>query len=62
MRSQGTLTPAGSAVVLQLYAGAVRSAVHVHRDRVDLQLRLLGQTVAAQAVQAESCNEVSTTE
>ena len=53
-RAQGTLTPAGTTVVLQLYAAAVRGAVHVHRDRVDLNLRLLREAGAAQAVQAES--------
>ena len=40
-RAQGTLAPAGTAVVLQLDTRAVRGAVHVHRDGVPLQLRLL---------------------
>ena len=43
-------------MVLQLYTGAVRRAVHVHRDGVDLHLRLLGETGAAEAVQTETCN------
>jgi len=33
-RAQGTLTSAGTPVVLQLDTRAVRSAVHVHRDLV----------------------------
>ena len=44
-------------MVLQLYAGAVRGAVHVHRDRVNLNFRLLREAGATQAVQTESCNE-----
>ena len=57
MRSQGTLTPAGSAVVLQLYGGAVRSAVHVDRDLVRLQSGLLGETGGAETLQTEPCSE-----
>ena len=60
--AQGTLAPAGAAVVLQLDGGAVGRAVHVDCDRVNLQLGLLGQTGTAQAVQTESCNEVTTFE
>ena len=61
-RAQGTLTSAGTPVVLQLDTRAVRGAVHVHRDGVNLHLRLLREAGAAQAVQAESCNEVTETE
>ena len=43
-------------MVLQLYTGAVGRAVDVHRDGVDLNLRLLREAGAAQTVQAESCN------
>ena len=53
-RAQGTLTSAGTPVVLQLYTRAVGGAVHVHRDGVNLHLRLLRKAGAAQAVQAES--------
>ena len=43
-------------MVLQLYTGAVGGAVDVHRDGVDLNLRLLREAGAAQTVQTESCN------
>ena len=46
-RAQGTLTPAGTAVVLQLDTGAVRGAVHVDNHRVFLQLGLLRRAAGA---------------
>ena len=55
--AQGTLAPAGPSVVLQLYAGAERGAVHVHRDRVNLQLCLLWKAGTSQAVQAKTLNK-----
>ena len=57
--AQGTLAPAGPSVVLQLYAGAVRGAVHVHRDLVRLKSGLLWQTGASQAVQTQAWSSSS---
>ena len=53
-RAQGTLTSAGTPVVLQLDTRAVRGAVHVHRDLVLLQLGLLWQAGGPQAFQTQS--------
>ena len=52
--AQGTLAPAGAAVVLQLDGGAVGRAVHVHHHRVTFQLGLLRGTAGAQTVQTET--------
>ena len=49
-----TLAPARAPVMLQLYAGAVRRAVHVDHHRVGLQLGLLGGAARAQAVQTQT--------
>ena len=49
-----TLAPARAPVVLQLYAGAVRRAVHVDHHRVRLQLGLLRGAARAQAVQTQT--------
>ena len=49
-----TLAPARAPVVLQLYAGAVGRAVHVHHHRVRLQLGLLRGAARAQAVQTQT--------
>ena len=57
MTSQGTLAPARPSVVLQLYGGAVRRAVDVHRYLVRLQPGLLGQTGGAQTLQTETWSE-----
>ena len=53
-RAQGTLTSAGTPVVLQLDTRAVRGAVHVDRDLVLLQLGLLWQAGGPQAFQTQS--------
>ena len=52
--AQGTLAPAGAAVVLQLDGGAVGRAVHVDHHRVTFQLGLLRGTAGAQTVQTET--------
>ena len=49
-----TLAPARAPVVLELYAGAVRRAVHVDNHRVRLQLGLLRGAARAQAVQTQT--------
>ena len=49
-----TLAPARAPVVLQLYARAVRRAVHVDHHRVRLQLGLLRGAARAQAVQTQT--------
>ena len=49
-----TLAPARAPVVLQLYAGAVGRAVHVHHHRVRLKLGLLRGAARAQAVQTQT--------